>query len=102
MTKLRNQLLKLQPDLVVKLRNVRINGALMGCSGFVIDPGSGRIVYVNTDHNHGTRPNDAFYRTAESDSDYTGGRNRFSTYDELPSKVVELLGKPGEFRGRDL
>lgn len=90
--KLRNALLALRPDLVVSLRNVRVNGALFGCSGFVTDPATGRIVYVNTDHNHGTRFNDALYRTAQSASDYTGGQNHFSTYAELPAKVVRLLG----------
>lgn len=89
--KLRNQLLALRPDLVVSLRNVRVNGALFGCSGFVTDPATGRIVYVNTDHNHGTRLNNAYYRTAESTSDYTGGQNHFATYAELPAKVLRLL-----------
>ena len=89
--KLRNRLLALRPDLVVSLRNVRVNGVLFGCSGFVTDPKTERIVYVNTDHNHGTRYNDALYRTAEHDKDYTGGRNHFATYDELPVKVINLL-----------
>lgn len=89
--RLRNQLLALRPDLVVKLRNVRINGALFGCTGFVTDPQTGHIVYVSTDHNHGLSYDKALYRTAEHDKDYTGGRNRFATYAELPAKVIELL-----------
>lgn len=89
--KLRNRLLALRPDLVIKLRNVRVNGALFGCSGFITDPETGRIVYVNTDHNHGISYNNAYYRTAEHDKDFTGGRNHWATYDELPAKVIKLL-----------
>lgn len=91
--KLRNQLLAIRPDLVVKLHNVRVNGALFGCSGFVTDPGTGRIVYVITDHNHGLSYDKALYRTAEHDKDYTGGVNHFATYADLAAKVVELLAK---------
>ena len=91
MTKLRNRLLAIQPDLIVDLHNVRVNGVTFGCSGFVTDPQTGHIVYVNTDHNHMTRYNNAYYRTAESTSDYTGGRNHFATYADLPERVVALL-----------
>lgn len=89
--KLRNRLLALCPDLVVSLRNVRVNGALFGCSGFVTDPKTGRIVYVCTDHNHGISYNKALYRTARHDKDFTGGHNHFASYDELPVKVIQLL-----------
>lgn len=91
MTKLKNRLKKLDPDLVFHLKNVRINGITMGCSGFVVNPANDAIVYVNTDHNHGTSMDRAYYRTAEHLKDYTGGRNHFATYDELPQAVVDML-----------
>ena len=89
--RLRNQLRALRPDLEISLRDVRVNRVLFGCSGFVTDPKTGRIVYVNTDHNHGTRFNNAYYRIAESTKDYTGGPNHFSTYADLPEKVIRML-----------
>lgn len=89
-TKLRNQLLAIDPTLTVALRNVRVNGALFGCSGFVTGA-NGRVVYVSTDHNHGTRVNQPLYRTARDTRDYTGGVNRVSTYDALASDVVALI-----------
>ncbi len=90
MTKLKNALLKIQPDLLVELKNVRVNGQLMGCTGFVTNPGNGKVVYVCTDNNHGTSP-DPYYREAKSNRDYTGGRNHFSTNDDLANDVVAML-----------
>jgi len=89
--KLRNDLRKLRPNLVVNLHNVRVNAALFGCSGFVTDPNTGRIVYVSTDHNHFLMYDRALYRTAESDHDYTGGVNHEAKYADLPAAVIRLL-----------
>lgn len=90
MTKLKNALKRLDDTLVAKLSNVRINGQLQGCSGFVTDPATGRIVYVSTDVNHGTT-RQALYRDAAHDRDYTGGSNRFAEMADLPQAVVERL-----------
>lgn len=94
MTKLKNALRKLDADLVPELRNVRVNAQLQGCSGFVTDPGSGRVVYVNTD-NYAASLGQAYYRTAEHTKDFRGGRNHFASYRELPEAIVVLL-KGGE------
>lgn len=91
--KLRNQILALNPDAVVTLKNVRVNGALFGCNGFVSTPDGSKHVYVCTDHNHGLSYNKALYRTAKHTKDYTGGSNNFSNYDGLAQSVVELLKK---------
>lgn len=85
--KLKNQLLKLDPTLDVQLKNVRVNGALFGCSGFVVGPE--KIVYVNTDHNHGMNTL-ALYRVARDTKDYTGEVNRYAGYDELAFAVAAL------------
>jgi hypothetical protein len=49
-------------------------------------------VYVNTDHNHHTNTR-AFYRTAKSTTDYTGGSNHFASYEALAAAAVDLLKK---------
>lgn len=89
--KVKNALKKIDPDLVLDIKNVRINGQLQGCSGFVTDPRTSAVVYLNTDCNHGTSLDDAYYRTAEHTKDFTGGRNHFTSYQELPQAVVDLL-----------
>lgn len=96
MTALRNRIHKINPNLVVELRNVRVNGNLFGCSGFITDPETGHVVYVNTDHNHGTMYDRALYRTAKDTKDFTGGRNHTSDYDGLAQAAVDLLRRSGE------
>ena len=95
--KLRNALRRLNPDLDVQLRNVRVNNSLQGCSGFVTDPATGHIVYVCADRNHGTART-SYLRVARSVRDYTGGRNHSSTFvvDELAQAVVDLLAATDE------
>lgn len=87
--KLRNRLRAIRPDLVIEIKNVRVNGQLRGCSGFVKNPANDHIVYVNTEDN--LRSGEALYRTAESMKDYRGGRNRFAAHEELPDAIVDLL-----------
>lgn len=89
-TKLRNQLLALDPTLTVELKNVRVNGVLFGCTGFVTGA-NGRIVWICSDHNHGTRVNRPYYRIARHSRDYTGEHNRFSTNNTLATDVVALI-----------
>lgn len=98
-TKLRNQLHNLRPNLIVNLKNVRVNGVLFGCSGFIADPDTLRMVYVNTDHN-GLFHERALYRVAAHDKDFTGGVNRWSTYAGLAADVVMFLENTpnGHFR----
>lgn len=96
-TKLRNALKRINPDLDVKLRNVRINNVLHGTSGFVTDPATGHVVYVSADRNHGTA-HTSLLRVARDVRDYSGGHNHFSTFvvDELAQAVVELLAASRE------
>lgn len=91
--KLRNDLLRLDPSLNVQIKPVRVNGAVFGCSGFVISPSNGAIVYVSTDHNHGLMYDKALYRTAKSTRDYSGGTNNTCAYADLAQNVVNLLRK---------
>lgn len=91
-TKLRNALLKARPGLDTALKNVRVNGQLRGCNGFVRDPKTGNIVYVSAEENFGS--SNVYARTASSMRDYTGGRNNMTSYDELVSTVLSLLDDP--------
>lgn len=89
--KLRNAIKRIDPTLKVELRNVRVNGQAMGCAGFITNETTGRIVYVDTDHNHGLSYDKALYRTAAHNKDYSGGRNHFSDWDGLAAAVVALV-----------
>lgn len=90
MTIVKNRLKKIAPDVVPALRNIRINGHVHGCSGFLTDPATGAVVYLTTDMNHGTA-REAMYRTARDTRDYTGGRNHNCDFDEITESAVELL-----------
>lgn len=89
-TKLRNQITALDRVLIVSLSNIRVNGVLFGCSGFITDPRTGKHVYIRADHNHQTMSR-ALFRTAKDTLDYTGGHNNFATYDLLAESAVFLL-----------
>lgn len=72
-----------------KLRNVAINGDKRGCTGFIQH--NGATVYVNTEVLGGGY----LARTAASDKDYGGGRNRYAkTPESLVLLVTELLRTP--------
>lgn len=89
-TIVKNRLKKIAPHIEAHLSNVRINGHIHGCSGFLRNPETGKIVYINTDLNHGIN-RQAMYRTAEHLKDYTGGRNHFCDFGEITECAVELL-----------
>ena len=91
MTKLKNGLKK-KGNFEFKLSNININGRKVGCSGFIINPESGVIVYVNTEKSY-------YYplscknlvRYAKTDSDYTGLHNEFVTDDNIVKMIVSML-----------
>lgn len=91
-TKLKNQIKALDTDLVVELKNVRVNGEALGCTGFVTNPDTGAVTYVCTDNNHGLNTK-ALYRTAKHTKDYTGGRNNFAAYGDLADEVVKMANR---------
>jgi len=92
MTKLRNRLQAAQPDLRIELKNVRVNRQLYGCTGFVTDPATKKVVYVSTDTN-GLDSRQALLRTAEHTRDFTGGNNNYAPTDEQHLAVIRLLKK---------
>lgn len=90
MTKVKNALKRDHPGLVPKLSNIRINGQLQGCSGFITDPATEQVVYISTDVNHGTS-SQALYRVAKHARDFTGGRNHFCDVGDIVACAVGLL-----------
>lgn len=88
---------QLSPGWQVKLRNVRINEAPVGCSGFLTDPKTGRVIYLTTDF--GIAPpkhlrGKAMYRTARNDRDFDGGTNRYCEITELGQHLKALFHAP--------
>lgn len=88
--KVRNRFSKFYPELDTELKNIRVNRELRGCSGFIFNPSTEKYVYISTEVDPGAPAfsvlNQGYlYREAESDSDYTGGRNHFA--DDLDSLV---------------
>lgn len=97
--KLRNRLRKVNPDLEIELKNVRINGVLHGASGFVTHPVTKKVVYVSTDVNHGISSDKVLYRNAKHTKDFRGMRNRYTAYDAdiVAEDIVELLENDDEY-----
>jgi len=96
---------KAHSNLMVETKNIRINGQLRGCSGFIQNTDNGKIVYLTTEQISYTGNTEAFqgngmwgdenkacmYRTAKTMKDYTGGCNRYCSLDNLEKFVLSLL-----------
>jgi len=90
--KLKNRILKADPTLEVHLRNIRVNADPRGCSGFIVNPANGKVVYVDTEESvYGPLRGKILYRTAEHTKDFTGGVNRWATDETLVADVLQLL-----------
>lgn len=80
-------------DLTFTLKNISINGAKRGCSGFIRNNANGSVVYVTTEKPCLSNLH-FMYRYADSEKDYTGYRNRWAnTIDELVSSICKCLQK---------
>ena len=91
MTKVKNDLKK-HGDFEFKLSNININGAKRGCSGFVMNPQNGIVVYVNTEKScYAPLNKKNLVRYAKNDHDYIGSINEWATDEELATKVVSML-----------
>lgn len=94
--KLRNRLKKDHPDLKAELKPIRVNGQMRGCSGFISDPVTDRVAYVQTEpsvyNNLGI-----LCRQAASTSDYAshGFRNNFvaDDLDALVEGIEKILDR---------
>ena len=98
MTKVKNELAQSAPGLKHKIENIRVNGQLRGCSGFISDPVANRVVYINTEASDQTHTM-ALYRTARNERDYKGGRNRRCPLraSDIVTAVIELINDDREW-----
>ena len=92
--KLRNQLRKLNPALEVELKNTNINGRKVGCSGYITDPHTGRVIFVDTESLLQPIVGGDLWRAVEvKGRSYTpgGSRNYYSAEDRLARDIVEAF-----------
>lgn len=87
-------------SLTFSLRNILINGAKRGCSGFIRITENGSVVYVNTERCAYGGVKNYMFRYADSERDFTGYRNRWAdTLEELVTEIISMLKKtPAEAR----
>lgn len=91
MTKVKNTFKRHNIPVSFKLSNTRINGALRGCSGFIIHEPSGRIAYVDTEQScYGPLSDKFMYRSADNLKDYRGHRNRWTDNRDIDSLVMDI------------
>lgn len=99
--KLKNQILRasqgMDLPLEFKLKNIRLNDAVRGCSGFVRNTKTGSCVFVSTEHSmFAPLSEKSLYRYARDMADYSSnclinGHNYFCLDEELPAAIVKLL-----------
>lgn len=80
-------------DLEFNIKNIVINGAKRGCSGFVTNKTNGSCVYLNTERT-GLTGMGLMYRYADNDKDYHGYHNRWTeeyNLDKYAESIVDLL-----------
>ena len=92
-TKLKNAINKQGGDMPLQftLKNITINGAKRGCSGFVRNLDNNTVVYINTEEPCLSNLH-YMYRYADHEKDYTGYHNRWAnSLDELAKAIINLL-----------
>jgi hypothetical protein len=93
MTKVKNAINKTKPNFFVfNLNNIRINGQLRGCSGFITNPENDAIVYINTEKSV-MDGNSMLFRYARHEKDYQGLTNRWATTNDFIPSVIAALQK---------
>lgn len=93
-TKLKNALNKQGGEMPLQftLKNITINGAKRGCSGFVRNLANNTVVYINTEEPCTYLK--YMYRYADHEKDYTGYHNRWAnSLEELAKATIDLLKK---------
>lgn len=102
--KLKN-MLKEHGDYAFAISNIIINGQKRGCSGYIYNPATGLILYVNTERSIASFLKETMVRYVDfqkenkkdfSKSKFTNGienRNVFCDRDELVPTIVKMLDK---------
>ena len=79
-------------SLTFSLRNILINGAKRGCSGYIRNTENGSVVYVNTERCVYGGVKNFMFRYADSEKDTTGYRNHWAdTLEELVAEIASML-----------
>ena len=79
------------------LKNVRVNGVLLGCIGHITDTSTGICVYVTTDvGSYAPNVGRAMYRLSKNGRDFSSnslenGYNRWCKVESLPHCVINLI-----------
>ena len=96
MTKIKNALKKGCGYSTENCHNVRVNGQLRGCSGFVRKDGSDKIVYFNTEYITSLGRNDdrLLVRYAKSTRDYCGEQNRYCSFETFLRTMDAMFAPP--------
>lgn len=77
------------------LSNIAINGRKVGCSGFIKNPRTNLILYVNTEgSSYQPLADKIMYRYAKDLNDYTGGSNKWAKKEDIGEDLVFLLEHP--------
>lgn len=92
-------------DYMFNLRNISINGQKTGCSGYIYNPMTGLVLYVNTEKSVASWLKETMVRYVSfkeknekdfSKSKFTNGTenvNVFCDRDELASTIIKMLEK---------
>ena len=103
--KLKNMLKEHGSDYVYKLSNININGKKTGCYGYIYNPVTKLILYVNTEKSVASWLKETMVRYVSfqeenkedfSKSKFTNGTenvNVFCDRDELASTIIKMLEK---------
>lgn len=92
-------------DYMFNLKNISINGQKTGCSGYIYNPMTGLVLYVNTEKSVASWLKETMVRYVSfkeknekdfSKSKFTNGTenvNVFCDRDELASTIIKMLEK---------
>ncbi|WP_157140256.1 hypothetical protein [Enterocloster citroniae] len=90
--KIKAHMRKLDPGFECHVQPIRINGTVRGASGFILNAGNGKIMYINTESScYGPLRDKVLYREARSLTDYVGGRNQWAGEDEVLGLIHDAL-----------
>lgn len=101
MTRVKNQVNKIEEGFEFNLSNININGAKRGCSGFIRNPKNGIVVYISTEKSCYRPLSDKnLVRFAKDTKDYGGAhsRNDWATDEVIFKKIVVMLNSEDKYK----
>ena len=89
MTKVKNAIKEVGPFIICTLSNIRINGQLRRCSGFIKNAVTEKIVYINTESV--LVRGKILFRSAAHEKDYAGGYNQYASASDYVTKIIRKI-----------